>query len=73
MVSRTESKLKKVQSELNPKVKSKLIVADFSENASINFYRSIMKQCDDLNIRFLVVNAGILHADDIEVSELKPL
>jgi FlaA1/EpsC-like NDP-sugar epimerase len=41
LVSRTESKLKKVQSELDPDVKSKLIVADFSEHATIEFYHSI--------------------------------
>ena len=60
LVSRTESKLRKVAEGLNPKVQSKIIIADFGGSANIEFYEGIRTQVKDLNITVCVVNAGLI-------------
>ena len=47
LVSRTKSKLEKVESDINeqsPNVKTRIVVADFSGDASVSFYRNILDQ-----------------------------
>ena len=69
LVSRTESKLKKVLSELDPKVKSLLVVADFSDSSNLEFYENIRQRCADLNVRIVIANAGILDANDVALAD----
>lgn len=72
LVSRTKSKLEKVQSDIkkmNTGVETKLIVADFSGDASIDFYKNILHQVSDLDVSIVIANAGVLLIGAIETTE----
>ena len=69
LVSRTKSKLEKVESDINkqsPNVKTRIVVADFSGDASLGFYRNILDQVQDLDISIVIANAGVLLIGSVE-------
>ena len=61
LVSRTESKLQGVvENDLKKfDVKTRIVVADFSQNANMDFYNDIMRKVEDLDIGLVVLNAGV--------------
>lgn len=62
LISRTKSKMEKVQLELkqiNPEIKTMILVADFAGNANINFYESVADQLKTIDMSVLILNAGI--------------
>ena len=64
LVSRTMSKLEAVEREvikLNPKVKTRIVQADFSGNATLKFYEDIFDKLKDLDISLLINNAGVMN------------
>ena len=63
LVSRTESKLKKVvESDLSQfQVQTRIVTADFSQNANMAFYDAIMEKVSDIDIGLVVLNAGVSH------------
>jgi short-subunit dehydrogenase len=63
LISRTTDKLKSVEAEIkkiNPKVKTKLITANFFGKNSIEFYKDLVSQVKDLDISLVYINAGIM-------------
>jgi short-subunit dehydrogenase len=66
LISRTLSKLQEVESQIkniNPKVKTRIVQADFFANTSIDYFKRIRKQVEDLDIGIVVVCAGFKRAD----------
>ena len=64
LVSRTRSKLEKIQDEvkkINPDVGTHIIVADFTNNSNIEFYKDIVKQVGDRELSIVIANAGLLN------------
>jgi 17beta-estradiol 17-dehydrogenase / very-long-chain 3-oxoacyl-CoA reductase len=64
LVSRTMSKLQKVEKEcreLNPKIQTRIVQADFAGNANLQFYEAIYKKVEDLDISILINNAGVMY------------
>ena len=62
LVSRTLSKLEIVEKQvnaLNPKIKTKVVQADFA-NTNMEYFENIQNQVKDLDIAVLVVNAGAM-------------
>ena len=61
LVSRTESKMQKVVDEDLKEygVKTKTVIADFTGKHNMDFYDNICSQVRDLDIGFLVINAGV--------------
>ncbi len=62
LVSRTLSKLEIVEKQvntLNPKIKTKVVQADFA-NTNMEYFENIKNQVKDLDIAVLVVNAGAM-------------
>ena len=61
LVSRTESKLKGVVENDLAKygVKTRIVVADFSDGNNMDFYQRIIDQVQDIDIGLVVLNAGI--------------
>jgi len=64
LVSRTLSKLQAVEADIKKisKVKTKLIVADFSAPDATNpkFFKDLLSQVVDLDIAIVIANAGLL-------------
>ena len=76
LVSRTQSKLKALASELKqiaPGVKTRIVQADFFENSNPNFYKNIVRKVADLDIGFIVLNAGLMHVGYVETRSGKDL
>ena len=51
--------MEKVEAKIkmqSPKIKTKIIVADFSGDASIDFYRNILKQVSNLDVSIIIAN-----------------
>ena len=46
---------------INPKIKTRIVQADFAGNANIKFYENIYKQLEDLDIAMLINNAGVVY------------
>lgn len=64
LISRSESKLKKVQEELKSRynsLKIDYVVADFGSNQSIEFYEKVSSEINKYDIGLLVNNAGIMY------------
>ena len=69
MISRTGSKLKNVEAQINkecPNIKTKTMVANFQTEQSIAFYRNIFDQVKDLDISLVIVNAGEMYCGLLE-------
>ena len=65
LIARTESKLKTVAQkckELNAKVETRILVRDFCRTTSMRFYEDIVQQCSDIDVGFVIANAGIYSA-----------
>ena len=62
-MSRSEESLKQLtrQIEKEHKVETKIVVADFSDNTNMDYYRKISEKVEDLDIGLLVVNAGVAY------------
>lgn len=61
MISRTLSKLQKVNEEIMKKnVKTMVIEADFEGNNNFQFYKEIKNKIKGLDISMLIVNAGVI-------------
>mmetsp|Transcript_17949 Transcript_17949/g.24102 ORF Transcript_17949/g.24102 Transcript_17949/m.24102 type:complete len:214 (-) Transcript_17949:390-1031(-) len=78
LVSRSEGKLKGVvENELASfGVKTKIVVADFAQNAKMSFYDEIVSQVKDLDIGLVVLNAGVSNSGfvgDIEIEQLEQM
>jgi len=61
LIARNKEKLEKVAKEIqgiNPKIKTRIVVANFSESAKPGFFDQIYKQVEDLDISILVNNVG---------------
>ena len=68
LVSRTLSKLQVVEAEckkINPKIKTRVVQADFAGNTTLPFYEGLYKQLDDLDIAILINNAGVAHTGQL--------
>lgn len=64
MISRTDSKLKRVAEEcalINPEIKTQTIAKDFTKNSNMAFYEKIREEVGDKDIGLLIANAGIYH------------
>jgi short-subunit dehydrogenase len=46
--------------ELNSKIKTKVIIADFTEKNNLQFYDELYAKMSDLDVSMLICNAGIL-------------
>ena len=69
MISRTESKLKKVEADINkmcPDIKTKTMVANFQTEQSLTWYHNIFDQVKDLDISMVIVNAGEMYCGTLE-------
>ena len=67
LISRTKTKLEKVQELINkesPLVKTKIVVADFTGKNNLDFYRDIEQQCSQLDVSVVVANAGLMTVGD---------
>ncbi|CDW78589.1 short chain dehydrogenase reductase family protein [Stylonychia lemnae] len=76
LVSRTMSKLQAVEQELkkiNPKIQTKIVQADFTGNANVQFYQNIFDQVNNLDISILVNNAGIMLNGRVDLIKPKAL
>jgi len=77
LVARTEKKLRDTEKELNtlnPKISTRVVVADLSKASEEGFVENIYEQVKDLDISMLVNNAGIDvfdHYDKIDPKYLK--
>jgi len=74
MISRTESKLKKVEADINkmcPDIKTKTMVANFQTEQSLAWYHNIFDQVKDLDISMVIVNAGEMYCGTLEDKGLK--
>ncbi|CDW80016.1 short chain dehydrogenase reductase family protein [Stylonychia lemnae] len=70
------SKLQAVQQELktiNPKISTKIVQADFTGNANVQFYQNIYDQVKDLDISILVNNAGVMLNGRVDLINPKAL
>lgn len=66
-MKQVETELKKI----NPGMVTKIIIADFSGNANLEFYKKISQQLDDIDMSILILNAGVLGVGSIEESSAK--
>jgi len=69
MISRTESKLKKVEASINkecPNIQTRTMVRNFADEQSLDYYRQIYDAVKDLEISQVVINAGTMHCGTIE-------
>ena len=76
LVSRTLSKLQVVEAEckkINPKIKTRIVQADFAGNATLPFYEGLYKQLDDLDIAILINNAGVMNNGPFNKVEFKQI
>ena len=76
LVSRTMSKLQAVEREckqINPKIKTRIVQADFAGNANLPFYENLYRQLDDLDIAILINNAGVMNNGPLGEVEPKKL
>ncbi len=74
LVSRTLSKLQAVETEckkINPKIKTRVVQADFAGNTTLPFYEGLYKQLDDLDIAILINNAGVMNNGPFSPIEFK--
>ena len=72
LVSRTATKLEKVEALIkkeSPNIKTKIVVADFSGDASLTFYRNLLNVVKDIDISIIIANAGLLNVGDFESSK----
>ena len=76
LVSRTMSKLQAVDQELkqiNPSIQTRIVQADFSGNATVEFYKNIYEKVKDLDIGLLINNAGVMFNGRVDESKEKYL
>lgn len=69
MVSRTRVKLNRLEAEIKrecPDIKTKVIVADFSDEKSLQWYHNLFDQVKDLDISIVIPNAGELFCGSLE-------
>ena len=69
LIGRTESKLKTVAQkckDLNAKVETRILVRDFCRTTSMRFYEDIAQQCSDIDVGFVIANAGIYSAQSFD-------
>ena len=76
LISRTESKLEAVKKralEANSNIRIKVIVADFSGNSNIDFYRALVSKIREIDMSLLILNAGVLYGGLLENAKPKDM
>ena len=73
LVSRSQTKLESVVAgDLSQfGIKTRIVVADFSQKTNMAFYSDILRKVSDLDIGLVVVNAGVLNVGDCETIEIE--
>lgn len=69
LISRTKSKLEKVEADIkkeSPDIETKIVIADFSGDASLAFYRNLLDLVKDLDVSIVIANAGLMNIGAIE-------
>ena len=69
LVSRKQSRLNKVAKEVReiaPDVKTRVVEANFYNNANLNFYRDVVNKVSDLDIGLVVLNAAVFNIGYME-------
>jgi len=64
LVSRTQSKLEAVESRIkseSPSVKTRIVQIDLAGTPSFDHYRKIFNATKDLDVSFVVANAGMMN------------